>query len=164
MESSSKKRKSSENLPEKSKRRERQEKFVENIALGYGIREAALRAGYSKSSCRSYAYLLLQKPHVVEIMREYSKRIPEARQRLAAVRLLRVVKIEDKLLKKAEKDPELVAKYPKIVEREYKLAGLLNEETQQAQQIINVKELKVVRSALRDMISETIDVGFETLE
>ena len=139
---------------ELTEQEEREQRFIQNLALGMNIKEAALNAGYSKSTANSSVYQKFYSPNFLNKLQEYVKSIPEARAELAKVRLPKLFQLEDKFYQKCSKDPELYAKYSKISERDYKLAGLLKEEVK-AQVIVPIQ----VAVQLQNVLSEQQNVS-----
>jgi len=102
--------------------------FIENLAIGLEPVKAMINAGYTPGYARSYAKRKLNDPKFISRLAHHVEKFPEHRTTLAKARLPKLYSIEAKFLDKCEDDPELYARYSKLSEREYKLAGLLKDE------------------------------------
>ena len=124
-----------------SKNGNREERFIENLALGFNIREAGLKAGYTQSYCNGTLPRKLNSPNFIKKIQQYADSFPEYRQTLAKLRLAKVFHIEEKILDRALQDTDyaITAGVSKTVEREYKLTNLLVDQTVQVTMVpVNV--------------------------
>ena len=108
----------------------REDKFIELYALGLPTTEAAIKAGYSESYAKTSIRLRFNSPRFIRKLASYVADIPEARQELAKARLLKLYNIEDKVLDKASDDLDYAVTpgVSKLIEREYRLTGLLQDD------------------------------------
>lgn len=104
---------------------EQENLLIENLANGMNTRNAAIAAGYSEATANSTIYSKLRRPAFLARLGEAVKDLPDARVAIAKARLPLLARLESKAYEKMEDEPELVLKYGKFTEREYKLAGLL---------------------------------------
>jgi len=109
---------------------ERELALIQNLSEGQCMRTAAINAGYSESTANGTIYSKMSSPAFVKRLSEAVQHMPDARIAIAKARIPRLVKIEEKAIQLLQDDPELALKYPKSVEREYKLAGLLSDAPQ----------------------------------
>jgi len=109
---------------------DRETRFLENLALGYSIRKAGTKAGYSQSYADSTLSRRLLDPKFIAKMQAYCDKMPEARQVLAKLRLGKVARIEEQILDKALTCDDYATRpvVSKTMEREYKLTGLLQDD------------------------------------
>ena len=128
---------------------ERETRFIEYLALGLSPLKAGLKAGYAESYARSTLYQKFNNPNFISKIQKYADKLPETRTTLAKLRLPKLHKIEEKFYDKCENDPELFARYSKIAERDYKLAGLLKEQVQ-TQILVPVQVAIQVQNVLDD--------------
>ena len=135
-----------------SKNGNRETKFMEYLALGMNITEAGLKAGYSQSYSKTDIRRKLNSPRFISKLAEFADQQPETRTTLAKLRLPKLYNLEDKFFDKCEDDPELYARYSKISEREYKLAGLMTQDVQ-AQIIVPVSVAIQVQNHLQQQES-----------
>jgi len=131
--------------------------LFDGLVDGLSIKDAALKAGYSPIHATSCLYSQLRSPSFAAKMAEYIKSAPAARRNLALLRLPRLSKIEDNILAKAEADPEYAIKASKTVEREYRLAGLLQDE-QARPQVVQIGTINVIQQALSVLYDDDCNV------
>lgn len=142
--------------------------LIENLANGMNTRNAAIAAGYSEATANSTIYSKLRRPAFLARLGEAVKDLPDARIAIAKARLPLLARIEAKAYEKMEDDPELMLKYGKFTEREYKLAGLLSD-APQAQVNVTVNVASFAAQLLEhahgptDTRKRTIDVHSQTL-
>ena len=112
-----------------SKNGDREERFIEYLALGIPLRDAGLKAGYSPTYCSGTLPRKLHSPNFIKKIQAYCDDYPKYRTTLAKLRLAKVFQIEENILNKALTDTDYAVTpgVSKTVEREYKLTGLLQE-------------------------------------
>jgi len=129
--------------PETSPTKDNREiKFIEFLGIGLEPVQAAIKAGYSKNYAYCHAKRKLNSPTFIAKVAKYAEKLPESRTTLAKLRLPKLYHIEDKFLARCEDEPELYARYAKISEREYKLAGLLKDE-------VNIQAIVPIQVAIQ---------------
>jgi len=143
-----------------SKNEDREIRLLENLALGFPVSTAGVEAGYTKGYSTSGLYQKFNNPAFISKLQQYVKDFPETRRNLAKLRLPKLYEIEERFLQKCMDDPELYARYPKVSERDYKLAGLGTDE-QPSKPTVQVAVLVNVQSALAAQIDQddVVDVS-----
>ena len=121
---------------------------MEYLALGYTPTEAGLKAGYAESYAKTDIRRKLTSPNFIAKLQKFADKMPEARTTLAKLRLPMLYDLEEKFYQKCENDPVLLAKYGKVAERDYKLAGLLKEDVK-AQILVPVNVAIQVQDVLQ---------------
>jgi len=134
--------------------------FIENLAIGLEPVKAMINAGYTPGYARSYAKRKLNDPQFISRLAHHVEKFPEHRTTLAKTRLPKLYSIEAKFLDKCENDPELYAKYSKLSEREYKLAGLLKEEVN-IQAIIPVQVAIQIQTHIEDQQAKSPQITLD---
>jgi phage terminase small subunit len=132
-------------------------KLFDGLIEGLSIKDAALAAGYSPTNATSALYSQLKSKALASKMGEYIKQLPTARRNLALMRLPRLSKIEETILEKAEGDPEYALRASKTIEREYKIAGILQDEVH-GPATVQIQTLNVIQQALQVHYTDTTEV------
>ena len=144
-----------------SKNGDRELAYIENLAIGLDPVPAMINAGYTKRYAQCYAKRKLNNPNFISRLAKYVEKFPEHRATLAKTRLPKLFSLENDFYEKCQDDPELYAKYSKISERDYKLAGLLKDEIQ-VQAIVPVNIAIQVQTAITEQ--QTLPDSVKTIE
>lgn len=133
-----------DNLPVKQE--DRQNKFIGNLFAGMNIRQAALKAGYSKQTASKSIYTTLRSPRTQQKIREYA-----ITHELTS--LPDILKIEDKAIKQvllqAEINPESIignlSKLRHTLDSKKRIAGILSDQPAKSQtlNVTNIQHLMV---------------------
>ena len=97
--------------------------------------QAAIKAGYAESTANSTIYTLIKKPEFQTRLREYAI----ANDLLSVPQLQ---KIENSCLKLVEADPKQYPKFKEIFRQKKQIAGLLEQDTQPRQPMINIRSIE----------------------
>jgi len=110
---------------------DREIRFLEYLGAGLPHQEAGLKAGYSQTYIVSGLYQKLQSPTFQDKLAHFVADFPEYRRNLARLRLAQAGKIEQNIYDKALNDVEFATRpvVAKTLERDYKIAGLLHDES-----------------------------------
>jgi len=131
--------------------------FIDGLTNGLPIKTAALNAGYSQNVAESAIYTKLRSPSFASKVGEYLKTVPTARKQLALLRIPDLLDIERNILDVAKADPEYALKASKTIEREYRLAGLLQDE-QARPQVVQIGTINVIQQALSVLYDDDCNV------
>ena len=119
----------------------RMEKFVSGLASGLEVREAGLKAGYSKNYVKTRIYGMMRtSKSFAQLVSQYATNSRGLIKDLYAVNLApRAFNVDSKVVSKMEADPELAMKYPQSLTRIHKIGGTLED-----QPVIQFVDLKVM--------------------
>jgi hypothetical protein len=135
----------------------RMEKFVSGLASGKGVVEAGLAAGYKENYCRTRLYAQMKTSNSFkELVKRHAKHSVELITNLYKINLLpRTFDADEAMLQKIEEKPELGMKYPQVINRIHKVAGITEEVP--AVQFVSIQTLNQLQVMQNEALSGLID-------
>jgi len=145
----------------------RMEKFVSGLASGKGVVEAGLAAGYKENYCRTRLYAQMKTSNSFkELVKRHAKHSVELITNLYKINLLpRTFDVDEAMLQKMEEKPELGMKYPQVISRIHKVAGITEEVP--AIQFVNIQtlnQLQVMQNAELEGLVDSKHDGDDIIE
>ncbi len=135
----------------------RMEKFVSGLASGKGVYEAGVAAGYSEDYCRTRIYSMMRSSRsFAELVQKRTKHSVGLITNLYKVNLLpRTFSADEAMLQKIEEKPELGMKYPQVINRIHKVAGITEEAP--TIQFVTIQTLNQLQVMQDEALSGLID-------
>jgi len=131
----------------------RMEAFVSGLASGKSVLKAGVAAGYTENYSKTRIYAMMRSSRsFAELVQKHAKHSVQLITNLYKINLLpRTFTADEAMMKKIEEKPELGMKYPQVISRIHKVAGITEEAP--AIQFVNIQtlnQLQMVQNAALD--------------
>jgi len=136
----------------------RMQRLVRELASGKGVVEAGLAAGYSENYCKTRLYTMMRRSNSFrELLEKQTKHNVKLITDLYKTNLLpRTFSADEAMIERIEEKPELGMKYPQVINRIHKVAGVT--EDTPAIQFVNVQTLNQLQVMQNEALSGLIDI------
>jgi hypothetical protein len=139
----------------------RMRKLVSELASGKPPVEAGLAAGYSENYCKTRLYSMMRRSNSFgELVQRHAKHSVQLITNLYKVNLLpRTFTADEAMLQKIEKNPELGMRYPQVINRIHKVAGITEEVP--AIQFVSIQTLNQLQVMQNSALDGLIDNKYD---